>query len=100
MIWAILGLSAMLILSTVFGVQLGATSTIQGQAVQAAQTEMAGTIQLYIKELWNLPIGTILISFIFVFMNFFSTAFPKEPVPPVINKVLFSNIKFNFHLLY
>jgi len=69
LIWAILGLSAMLILSTVFGVQMGATSSIQGQAVQAAQTEMAGTIQLYIKELWNLPIGTILISFIFYFIG-------------------------------
>jgi ABC-2 type transport system permease protein len=69
LIWAILGLSAMLILSTVFGVQMGATSSIQGQAVQAVQTEMAGTIQLYIKELWNLPIGTILISFIFYFIG-------------------------------
>ena len=68
-IWAILGLTAMFVLSSIFGVQMGATSGIQGQAMQTAQSEMGGTIQLYIKELWNLPIATILISFVIYFIG-------------------------------
>jgi ABC-2 type transport system permease protein len=69
LIWALLGLTAMFILSTFFGVQMGATSGVQDQAIQAAQQEMGGTMQMYIKEIWNLPIATIIISFIFYFIG-------------------------------
>jgi ABC-2 type transport system permease protein len=69
MIWALLGLTAMFVLSSIFGIQMGASSEIQTQAIDAAQHEMAGTIQAYIKELWNLPIATILISFIVYFIG-------------------------------
>jgi ABC-2 type transport system permease protein len=69
MIWAILGLSAMLVLSTIFGVHVGATAGIEGQAIQTAQSQMGDTMQLYIAELWNLPIATILISFIIYFIG-------------------------------
>jgi ABC-2 type transport system permease protein len=69
LIWAILGMTAMFVLSAVFGIQMGATSGVQDQVIQTAQHEMAGTIQLYIKELWNLPIATILISFIIYFIG-------------------------------
>jgi len=69
MIWVILGLSAMFIFSTLFGVQMGATSGIEGQAMQTAQNQMGGTMSLYIAELWNLPIATILISFIIYFIG-------------------------------
>ncbi|MCX6171854.1 MAG: ABC transporter permease [Flavobacterium sp.] len=69
MIWAILGLSAMLVLSTLFGVHMGATAGIEGQAIQTAQSQMGNTMQLYIAELWNLPIATILISFIIYFIG-------------------------------
>ncbi len=70
LIWAILGLSAMFVLSSVFGVQLGATSSVQTQQVmQTAQHAMGSDIQMYIKELWNLPIATILISFIIYFIG-------------------------------
>jgi ABC-2 type transport system permease protein len=68
-IWAILGLSAMFILSAIFGVHVGATAGVEGQAIAKAQQEMAGTMQLYIEELWNLPIATILISFIVYFIG-------------------------------
>jgi ABC-2 type transport system permease protein len=68
-IWAILGLSAMFILSAIFGVHVGATAGVEGQAIAKAQQEMAGTMQLYIVELWNLPIATILISFIVYFIG-------------------------------
>ncbi len=69
LIWALLGLTAMFVMSSIFGVQMGATAGVQDQVVNAAQSETAGTIQLYIKELWNLPIGTILISFIVYFIG-------------------------------
>lgn len=65
-IWAILGLTAMFVLTTVFGVQMGSNS---GAETQAIQHEMGGQMQMYIKELWNLPIATILISFIIYFIG-------------------------------
>jgi ABC-2 type transport system permease protein len=67
MIWAILGLTAMFVLSSVFGVQMGATSEVNDQAMQAAQK--GGSMAMYVKELWNLPIATILISFIIYFIG-------------------------------
>mgnify|MGYP003604454122 CR=1 FL=1 len=65
-IWAILGLTAMFVLSTFFGVQMGSTS---GAEAQAIQHEMGGQMQMYIKEIMNLPIATILISFIIYFIG-------------------------------
>jgi ABC-2 type transport system permease protein len=69
LIWALLGLTAMFVLSTMFGVHMGATAGVQGQAMQAAQHVSGTQVQLYIKELWNLPIATILISFIIYFIG-------------------------------
>ena len=69
LIWAALGITGMIILSTLFGVQVGATSDVQHQVLASAQSEMAGNIQLYVKELWNLPILTIVFSFIVYFIG-------------------------------
>ncbi len=69
LIWALLGLTAMFVVSSIFGVHIGATAGVQDQVMHTAQHEMAGTISLYIKELWNLPIATILISFIIYFIG-------------------------------
>ncbi|MFM2231105.1 MAG: putative protein YhaP [Bacteroidota bacterium] len=68
MIWAILGLGAMFILSSVFGVQMGAAA---GQAEQLAHTagKDMSKVALYLNELWNLPIGTILASFVIYFIG-------------------------------
>jgi ABC-2 type transport system permease protein len=68
LIWAILGLSAMFILSTMFGVHVGGVG-VQGQAIQAAQNASPSEIQMYIKELMSLPIATMLISFIIYFVG-------------------------------
>jgi len=69
-IWALLGMTAMFVMSSIFGVQMGATSSAQTQeAMQMAQKGMGSDIQMYIKELWNLPIATILISFIIYFIG-------------------------------
>ena len=69
LIWAILGLTAMIILSGVFGVHIGATSGAQTQVMQASQHVSPSEMQLVISELWNLPIATILISFIIYFIG-------------------------------
>lgn len=67
LIWALLGLTAITILSTVFGAQVGAGAN--AQVMQTAQEGMAGTMQMYLKEILNLPIFTILISFIIYFIG-------------------------------
>ncbi|MGV9003931.1 ABC transporter permease [Flavobacterium sp.] len=67
-IWAILGLSAMFVLSSVFGVNVGAASGQSQQAMEMASKEMSN-IQLYVQEIWNLPIATILISFMLYFIG-------------------------------
>lgn len=69
LIWAVLGLIALFVVSSVFGVQIGATSGAQEQAMQVAQNTTGSQIQMYIKELWNLPIATILLSFIIYFIG-------------------------------
>jgi ABC-2 type transport system permease protein len=67
LIWALLGLTAIIILSSVFGAQVGAGAN--AQVMQTAQQEMAGNMQMYLKEIMNLPIFTILISFIIYFIG-------------------------------
>jgi len=69
LIWALLGLTAMFALSTMFGVQMGASAGVQGHALQVAQQTSGSEVTMYIKELWNLPIATILISFIIYFIG-------------------------------
>lgn len=68
-IWAILGLSAMFILSAVFNVQMGAAAGMEDQLVQSTQSDLSGNIQIIIKELKDLPIATILISFLVYFVG-------------------------------
>ena len=69
LIWALLGLTAMFVFSSIFGVHVGASAGVQEQVMQSAHHDMSGTISTYIKELWNLPIATILISFIIYFIG-------------------------------
>lgn len=66
LIWTILGLTLFLVLSSVFNVQVGAAA--QPEAAEATQQAMDG-IQLYISELWKLPLLTMFISFIIYFIG-------------------------------
>ncbi len=68
-IWAFIGLSLMFAASIFFGVNVGPTAKIPPELMHTAQQEFAGTAQMYIKELWNLPIMTILISFVVYFIG-------------------------------
>ena len=69
LIWAVIGLSLMFAASFFFGINATPTAKLSPELMQQAQHEFAGTAQMYIKELWNLPIATILISFLVYFIG-------------------------------
>ena len=66
LIWAILGVTAMFILSSVFGVESASSSQ---QSLQMAKQQMGGNMWVYINELKNLPIATILGCFLIYFVG-------------------------------
>jgi ABC-2 type transport system permease protein len=68
-IWAIIGLGLMFAASAFFGVNVGPTARISPELMQTAQHEMSGTAQMYISELWNLPIASIIIGFVVYFIG-------------------------------
>ncbi|PXY42482.1 ABC transporter permease [Flavobacterium cheongpyeongense] len=68
-IWAIIGLGLMLAASVFFGVNVGPTARISPELIQSAQQELSGSAQMYIAELWNLPIASIIIGFIVYFIG-------------------------------
>lgn len=68
-IWAIIGLILMFAASTFFGIDASPATKIPPSIVKAAHQEFATTAQMYIRELWGLPIATILISFVIYFIG-------------------------------
>ena len=68
-IWAVIGLSLMFAASVFFGVNVGPTARVSPELLQQAHNELSGTVQMYIKELWNLPIANILIGFVVYFIG-------------------------------
>jgi len=69
LIWTFIGLSLMFAASAFFGVNIGATAKVSPEMMHVAQQEFSGTAQMYLKEIWNLPIAGILISFIVYFIG-------------------------------
>jgi ABC-2 type transport system permease protein len=68
-IWAIIGLVLIFSASIFLGINASPTAKIPPEILHSAQQEFAGVAQMYIKELWNLPIATILISFVIYFIG-------------------------------
>jgi len=68
-IWAIIGLGLMFAASAFFGVNVGPTARISPELMQSAQHELSGMAQMYIAELWNLPIASIIIGFVVYFIG-------------------------------
>ena len=68
-IWALIGLSLLFAASVFFGANVGPTARVSPELMEQAQQEFAGAAQMYIKELWNLPIASILLSFIVYFIG-------------------------------
>ena len=69
LIWATIGGLLFYVFSVVFGLQMGATSTIQNEIANGANPEKMVTLQLYFNELTELPIFTILVSFLLYFIG-------------------------------
>ncbi|MDQ5930588.1 MAG: type transport system permease protein [Bacteroidota bacterium] len=70
-IWSVLGLILMTAISLFFGVSIGPMSSLSPQIMNQVPGEFTSTIQLYIKELWNLPIASILLGFVVYFIGGF-----------------------------
>lgn len=68
-IWVIIGLSLLFVASVFFGVNVGPAASLPPAIMENTPTEFAGTAQLFIKELWNLPIASILIGFVVYFIG-------------------------------
>lgn len=69
LIWVVIGVSLMFAASVFFGANVGPTARISPEMMHTAQREFAGTAQMYINELWNLPIATLLICFVLYFIG-------------------------------
>ena len=68
-IWAIIGLALMFSASIFLGINASPTAKIPPEMLHSAQQEFAEMAQMYIKEIWNLPVATILISFVIYFIG-------------------------------
>jgi ABC-2 type transport system permease protein len=69
LIWAIIGLSMMLLASYYLGIETCPASKMPSEAMLTAHQQMTGTAIMYVQELWNLPIATILICFVIYFIG-------------------------------
>jgi ABC-2 type transport system permease protein len=68
LIWAIIGLALMFGFSYFFGINASPTAKVPPEMMHQAQ-EQFSTVQLYMKELWNLPIATLILCFILYFIG-------------------------------
>lgn len=68
-IWASLGLLFMFLASFLFGINAMPTAKIPPELFQSAQSEFAINAKMYLVEILNLPIATILIAFIVYFIG-------------------------------
>lgn len=68
LIWAIFGIGLMMAGTAFFGANAGPVSGVSPE-VMAAAGQNVGTAELYIREMWNLPIGLLVTSFIIYFIG-------------------------------
>ena len=68
-IWVSIGLTLLVAATTFLGINASPMAKIPPGIVDNSQQEMMSSIQLCIKEIWNLPIATILICFLIYFVG-------------------------------
>ncbi|PHX61674.1 MAG: ABC transporter permease [Flavobacteriales bacterium] len=68
-IWAIVGTSIFFVVSTFFGAETAASTNPQAVKLATENSGLMAKLPLYLNELGNLPIATIIISFIFYFIG-------------------------------
>jgi len=72
LIWTILGLVLFFVFSSLFGMQMGASTTVTPDMVASANPNgFAEKLPLYINEFKQLPLGTLLVSFVIYFIGGF-----------------------------
>jgi ABC-2 type transport system permease protein len=71
LIWAIVGTLLFFIASTFLGLQMGASSTVSPEMMDAAaaNVDKMAKLQMYINEISNLPLTTLIIAFIIYFIG-------------------------------
>ena len=69
LIWATIGGILFYVFSVIFGMQMGNTSGLKNQIANGANPENIANLQLYFNELLQLPIPTILVSFLLYFIG-------------------------------
>lgn len=70
LIWAIVGTLLFFIASTFLGLQMGASSTLSPEMIEAAgNVDKMAKLQMYFNEIANLPLVTLIISFIIYFIG-------------------------------
>jgi len=70
LIWAIVGTLLFFIASTFLGLQMGASSTMSPEMMEAAgNVDKIAKLQMYFNEITNLPLVTLIISFIIYFIG-------------------------------
>ncbi|MDD5149019.1 MAG: ABC transporter permease [Flavobacterium sp.] len=68
-IWAILGMTLMFAASAFLGIDASPTAKLPPDVIMSAHQEFAFSAKMIFKELWGLPIATILISFVIYFIG-------------------------------
>lgn len=68
-IWALLGGILLFVASAFLGINIGASSSMSPEMMASANEGMAANMQLYANEFRNLPIATLLVSFIIYFVG-------------------------------
>jgi ABC-2 type transport system permease protein len=71
LIWAIVGTLLFFIASSFFGMQMGASSSVSPEMMEAAtaNVDKISKIQMYLNEISNLPLATLLVCFIIYFIG-------------------------------
>jgi ABC-2 type transport system permease protein len=71
LIWAIVGTLLFFIASSFLGLQMGTSSTVSPEMMDAAtaNVDKMAKLQMYINEISNLPLTTLIISFIIYFIG-------------------------------
>lgn len=70
LIWSILGTILFFVAAGIFGLNMGASTTVTPEMVEAGNASM-GQGQAYVNELMQLPIATMLVSFVVYFIGGF-----------------------------
>lgn len=68
-IWAVIGGTLFLVASSLLGIEMGGAASAGPEMMAGSEVEFATKAQLYINELFNLPLGTLFISFIVYFIG-------------------------------